>query len=304
MTLRSCQYFLTLCSMGTINAAARKLYISQQSLSEHMKKLEEELGCQLFYRENPIVLTPAGEYMKQTSETIMTAVSDLHRNIEACTGIKTNLVTIGFADYGMPEFFPAILNEFMEKNPECTVRSVEFNMDDPIPGEADVIISAREMGAHYKSEQIIEDDMVICVADTLLQKTYGDAWEEKKKRLQTGDLNAVSECPFVRNTGTPLESLERKVLKMADFKPHFLQVSASPESLTKLCENGDAVSLTFADHAEKTFSAACVYPLSLMPDPIPSGFVCYRDDVQLSPQARQLVAICRKLKRGRRKDAG
>ena len=300
MTLLSCRYFMTLCEMGTINAASRKLYISQQSLSEHMKKLEDELGCQLFYRENPIVLTPAGECMRQASEKILQAISQLHLDIEQCTGEKANVVTIGFADYGMPEFFPAILNEFMTKNPDCTVRSVEFDMDEPIPEEADVIISAREMGPHYKSEQIITDYMVVCVSDMLLQKTYGDAWRQKKEALAQGDIGAVSECPFVRNIGTPLERLESRLFEQVPFRPRFLHVSATPESLTKLCENGDAVGVSFADHARKTFVNASVYRIGIMPDPIPSGFVCYRDKVRLSPQARQLIAISRKVRRGRR----
>lgn len=47
MNFRTCKYFLMVCDMGTINAAARKLYISQQSLSEHMRKLEKELGVQI-----------------------------------------------------------------------------------------------------------------------------------------------------------------------------------------------------------------------------------------------------------------
>ena len=33
MNFRTCKYFLTVCELGTINAAARKLFISQQSLS-------------------------------------------------------------------------------------------------------------------------------------------------------------------------------------------------------------------------------------------------------------------------------
>ena len=60
VNFRSFRYFLTVCEMGTINAAARKLYISQQSLSQHIRKMEEELGCQLFNRDNPLGLTEAG----------------------------------------------------------------------------------------------------------------------------------------------------------------------------------------------------------------------------------------------------
>ena len=50
MNMLSIQYFLAIVEEGNISAAARKLFISQQTLSEHVKKLEDELGTPLFKR--------------------------------------------------------------------------------------------------------------------------------------------------------------------------------------------------------------------------------------------------------------
>ena len=84
MNFRSCKYFLTVCEMGTINAAARRLYISQQSLSQHIRKLETEVGAQLFHRDNPLTLTPAGEAVKRAAQTVLDTLDQMQREIAVC----------------------------------------------------------------------------------------------------------------------------------------------------------------------------------------------------------------------------
>ena len=81
MNFRTCKYFLTVCELGTINAAARKLFISQQSLSQHIRKLEAELGVQLFHRDNPLVLTQAGQCVKKAAQTVLDTMEQMEKEI-------------------------------------------------------------------------------------------------------------------------------------------------------------------------------------------------------------------------------
>ena len=72
MELRVLKYFLTLCEMGSITAAAKKLNMTQPALSRQMQSLEEELGDQLFIREKKgIVLTDAGFYLSKRAMDIL-----------------------------------------------------------------------------------------------------------------------------------------------------------------------------------------------------------------------------------------
>lgn len=50
MTLTQLNYLITIASTGSLNQAARKLYVSQPSLTDSMQQLEKELGIKLFYR--------------------------------------------------------------------------------------------------------------------------------------------------------------------------------------------------------------------------------------------------------------
>lgn len=62
MTLQQLKYALTIADCGSMNEAAKQLFISQPSLSETMKELETEIGLDIFLRSNRgIVITPEGE---------------------------------------------------------------------------------------------------------------------------------------------------------------------------------------------------------------------------------------------------
>lgn len=73
MTLQQLKYALTIADAGSMNEAAKQLFISQPSLSETMKELETEIGLDIFLRSNRgIVITPEGEeflgYARQVTE--------------------------------------------------------------------------------------------------------------------------------------------------------------------------------------------------------------------------------------------
>ena len=73
MTLQQLKYALTIADCGSMNEAAKQLFISQPSLSETMKELETEIGLDIFLRSNRgIVITPEGEeflgYARQVLE--------------------------------------------------------------------------------------------------------------------------------------------------------------------------------------------------------------------------------------------
>ena len=73
MTLQQLKYALTIADCGSMNEAAKQLFISQPSLSETMKELETEIGLDIFLRSHRgIVITPEGEeflgYARQVTE--------------------------------------------------------------------------------------------------------------------------------------------------------------------------------------------------------------------------------------------
>lgn len=70
MTLQQLRYAIMIAYCGSMNEAAKQLYVSQPSLSETIKELEEQIGMNIFLRSNRgTIITPEGEeflaYAKQ-----------------------------------------------------------------------------------------------------------------------------------------------------------------------------------------------------------------------------------------------
>ena len=75
MTLSQLKYIVTIAQTGTISEAAKKLYITQPSLTAAVKELENELGISIFRRTNKgVLLSSKGEeflgYARQVIDQI------------------------------------------------------------------------------------------------------------------------------------------------------------------------------------------------------------------------------------------
>ena len=73
MTLNQLRNVIAIADTGSMNEAAKQLYIAQPSLSQSVKELEKEIGAELFRRGNRgVVLTLEGEeflsYARQVIE--------------------------------------------------------------------------------------------------------------------------------------------------------------------------------------------------------------------------------------------
>lgn len=60
MNFLSIEYFAAVASEHSFSKAAKRLGITQQTLSANIAALERELGCALFVRHVPLELTYAG----------------------------------------------------------------------------------------------------------------------------------------------------------------------------------------------------------------------------------------------------
>ena len=71
MNFLNLKYFCVVAEELSFTRAAQKLFISQQSLSLHISKLEDEFGMVLFNRTQPLTLTEAGRCLYQHSKQLL-----------------------------------------------------------------------------------------------------------------------------------------------------------------------------------------------------------------------------------------
>lgn len=79
--------FVVLSQSGGFREAARRLYISQPALSNHIKALEEEIGCLLVDRENGNALTNEGLVFLDAAQSVLMSMD---RAIDECRRIAAH----------------------------------------------------------------------------------------------------------------------------------------------------------------------------------------------------------------------
>jgi DNA-binding transcriptional LysR family regulator len=79
-------YFVTTVEKGSLNKAAKALYVSQPALTKQLAQLENQLGCVLFYRRmTGIELTEAGRYFYERARMILEQMEQTVEGIKRLT---------------------------------------------------------------------------------------------------------------------------------------------------------------------------------------------------------------------------
>jgi len=120
--LHQLRYFVTVVREGTFTKAAERLYITQPSLSEQIRKLETELGSPLFQRlGRRLALTSAGEALLPHAERVMFEVQQAHSHVQEVLGLRRGRLTIGVLPSAAARLLPKFLAEFRERHPGVEV---------------------------------------------------------------------------------------------------------------------------------------------------------------------------------------
>lgn len=130
MNDRQMKYMLTILREGSISKAAELLYVSQPSLSQMVRKVEEELGAELFVRHTtPMVLTPEGECYMQAARSIRSIQENLNRKLDEIRSGSRGEILLGIPVQRALEVVPRIFPWMREHYPEVRIRLTETGSD-------------------------------------------------------------------------------------------------------------------------------------------------------------------------------
>jgi len=119
MKFNALEYFITLAESKSINEAARKLFISQPSLTKALHLLEEEIGTELFQRSSAgITLTPAGRKMLPEAKQVM----EYYRGWKKLNQVAVLEQIDIFSYVSFPDFLiPDLILQFNMMHPDVTI---------------------------------------------------------------------------------------------------------------------------------------------------------------------------------------
>lgn len=98
MNEKHMQYVLTVLKEGSFTNAAKKLYVSQPSLSQIIKTAESNLGAPIFDRStDPITLTPAGQLYVEAARQVTTISTNLRKQVEELSKEEFGTICLGIS---------------------------------------------------------------------------------------------------------------------------------------------------------------------------------------------------------------
>ena len=152
MELRQLKYAAKVAETGSFSEAARQLYVSQSSLSQQVKQLEDELGETLFERNSHHVsLTDVGVHVMPSINAVLAEAEACRDAIANVRGLRTGLLRVGMT-YTFAVALDREVLQFMQEHRgvrfEVFSRPVEVLMDMLRRHEVDLVLSYRP-AEHY-----------------------------------------------------------------------------------------------------------------------------------------------------------
>jgi len=228
MTFRHFQIFLQVCDEGGMTKAAGKLHISQPSVSQAIKELEEHYGLRLFERlGKQLYLTAAGKelvhYARHAVRLTREAESAL-RSLSGASPLRVGAtLTIG------ESIFVSLLCRFREKLPNQTVFSCIYNTaaleHALLRDELDLALVEGSIESEYLTERPFMEDELIFVAA-----------RGERKAMTEKDLGR---CGFItREAGSGTRNLFEQTLVSHGIRPRIVGVYNNSASIKQAVVQG------------------------------------------------------------------
>ncbi len=240
MDLKEFEYVLTINEERSFSKAAKRLYISQPSLSQYINRLEGQLGVTIFDRNTiPLSLTYEGELYIKAIKNIINIIENLQKNFDDITELKKGRINIGLTPSKANNPLPVILPIFKKKYPEIDIIITEATSseleDMLLKGAVDVCMMNLPIKAKGISfEPIMKEDIYIAAPPDFVPKTISDAVPYPKIKI-----SELEKEPFILlHPDQRLRQVADKVFDFANIKPKIMLETRSIETALRLSASG------------------------------------------------------------------
>ncbi len=170
MTLQQFEYIAAIDTHRHFSRAADVCFVTQPTLSNMVKKLEEELGVVLFDRsKSPVVPTVEGAILVDQARAVLKEVQLLKEMADATRSEETGELRIGMIPTLAPYLLPLFLGEMLKKHPALKVSVEELTTQIIVErlehGNLDVGVLATPLAiAGLKEEPLFHERFLLYVS--------------------------------------------------------------------------------------------------------------------------------------------
>jgi len=294
-----------------ITKAAERLFISQQSLSKQIIRLEEDLGVKLFYRTPSFTLTFAGKRCLHTTRKILDAKRQLQREMNDINNRQIGELRLGISHTRGRVLLPKVLPEFTRRNPQIDVTVKEGNSKELeqwlLHGHIDLLIGFSPVALDVAdSVGILRERLLLVVPEQFIKQEFPNNYKEKIEEFEKGlDIEIFRDYPFLMMTpGNRVRTLFDKYIKRHELDIDILLEIESIETLLALACRGMGITVypeMFAKNLSPLLNSdksmgALFFPFN---DKTTTGnlVVAYHRERYLPEAAQDFIQLCKKIKK-------
>ena len=213
MDLNGLRIFLAVAEQGSVSRAAQALNYVQSNITARLRKLEEDLGSDLFYRKSRgMGLTPAGENLLGYARKMLLLAEEA-RNIVASPDILLGKLAVGSMETTAAIRLPPFLAEFHGRYPE-----VEMTLRTGTTGELrqlvlDYKLEGAFVGGAFDHPDIVQEEIFREEMVLVTKKGYAGLSDPRVKAL----IGFRQGCSYQKQLDDWLAELGRPPLKVMQF---------------------------------------------------------------------------------------
>ena len=293
MNEKHMQYVLTVLKEGSFTNAAKKLYVSQPSLSQIIKTAESNLGAPIFDRStDPITLTPAGQLYVEAARQVTTISTNLRKQVEELSKEEFGTIRLGISVQRGMELLPELYPRFKKRFPH-------------------VGLELHEQGSATMEKSVLEGEVGIALLTTFPrhEELVYDLIQEEKlvlivnrecelaKRIAPGTpidiLEARDETFISSQSGHSVRTIQDSLFITRDMKPKIDLVTISIEVGKHVVAASPVVMAcpdSYVETDNSPDSAYFSYPILGVENPR-HFYACYRKDMYLTKYRKGVLEI-------------
>ncbi|HVV07707.1 LysR substrate-binding domain-containing protein [Amycolatopsis sp.] len=287
MELRQLEYFVTVAAEGNFTRAAEQVHVAQPGVSAQIRRLERELGQELFDRSGRTVrLTEVGAAVLPYARAALAAVEGARRTVDELTGLVRGHVAVGMVTSHNVDL-PGLLAGFHDDHPAVEITLTEANSDHLIAGLRAGTLDAALLALGPEPPPELE---ILVVVEEAITAAVGHRHELAGR--DSLPLKGLRDRPLISlPPGSGIRSHLDQACAAAGFSPRIAFEAGAPPMLAKLAARGLGVAILPDSLAR---SSPDLHPLPIVRPVLRGGLaLAWRAAGPNSPAARALISRAR-----------
>ena len=288
MEFKQLEAFVAVIDYGSFSEAARKLYLTQPTISAHVRSLEEELHTKLILRTTK--KTTITNIVYQLYDSAVRMLEIRNNLLENFTGVQKHMIDLAASTIPSSYLLPEILAAFGKTHPDIYFHSLQADSAESINRVLDGTVDLALVGQNTRDETCVflpfcQDELVIA---TPITNHYLSL---QNKTVTFEDF--IKDPIIIREKGSGTKKEMDLFLEQIGIKPSDLNVIARMndlEGIKKSIVNGLGISILSARSAidlQKT-KQILLFPLEESAHKR-SFYIVYSKNRILKPHVRQFI---------------